>query len=140
MRRFAVIASLTVAFHGSGAWAADEFVYVVNGTGGPVQVVVDAQAFPPMDHLMALNVRATAGSHTILAGVPQPIIGGEIKSTGTSISPNLSLEDGTIDKQKRTFWCFVVGKQADGALRIVAAKPPTCAELIRRGVGDRTLK
>jgi hypothetical protein len=32
------------------------------------------------------------------------------------------------------------GKQADGALRIISPSQPTCAELVRRGVGDRQLK
>jgi hypothetical protein len=131
--------SVAVACWAAEARAADEFVYVVNGAGAPLQVVVDGQAFPPMDHLMAVNVRAAPGRHIIAAGEPRPIVQGQIQSVGTSISPDLRADAGIVDQQN-TFWCFIVGKQADGALRIISPSQPTCAELVRRGVGDRQLK
>lgn len=93
-----------------------------------------------MEHLQALSVRAAPGKHLIAAGEPKPISGGHITSTGTSVSPELTADAGILDKQKRTFWCFVVGKQADAAFRIISPNQQTCSELIRRGVGDRPLK
>lgn len=72
-------------------------------------------------------------------GEPKLITDGQIQSTGTSFSPDLTMDTGIVDEQKRTFWCFIVGKQADGALRIVSPNQPTCLELIRRGVGSRQL-
>ncbi len=51
-----------------------------------------------------------------------------------------SATSAIVDAQGRSFWCFIAGKQADGALRIIATDQPTCSELIKRGVGDRPLK
>lgn len=139
MRLVAAVISAVFACWASEVRAADEYVYVVNGTGGAIQIVVDAQVFPPMDHLQALSVRTAPGKHVILAGEPKLIADGQIQSTGTSISPDLTMDTGIVDEQKRTFWCFIVGKHADGALRVVSPNQPTCLELIRRGVGSRQL-
>lgn len=139
MRLVAAVISAVFACWASDVRAADEYVYVVNGTGSAVQVAVDAQVFPPIDHLQALSVRTTLGKHLILAGEPKPIASSQIQSTGTSISPDLTMDTAIVDEQKRTFWCFIVGKQADGALRVVSPSQPTCLELIRRGVGNRQL-
>ncbi|CAN7328638.1 hypothetical protein LJR164_001822 [Phenylobacterium sp. LjRoot164] len=139
MRLFAAVISALFACWASEVRAADAYVYVVNGTGGAIQVVVDAQVFPPMDHLQAVSVRAPPGKHVILAGEPKAIAAGQVQATGTSISPDLTPNSGIVDEQKRTFWCFIVGKQSDGALRVVSPNQPTCRELIRRGVGDRQL-
>lgn len=140
MKRLAVAVAAAFVSWASEAQAADEFLYVVNGTGVPIQIAVDAKVFPPMNHLMALSVRAAPGKHVILAGEPSQIVDGQIKSTGTSVSPELTASSGIVDEQKRTFWCFIVGKQADGALRIISPNQQNCAELIRRGVGSRQLK
>lgn len=135
-----VAAGISAVF---ACWASEvraaEYVYVVNGTGGAIQIVVDAQVFPPMDHLQALSVRTAPGKHVILAGEPKLIADGQMQSTGTTISPDLTMDTGIVDEQKRTFWCFIVGKQSDGALRVVSPNQPTCLELIRRGVGSRQL-
>ena len=140
MKRLVVTVSAALVCSAAGAQAAEEFVYVVNGTGASIQLMIDAQVFPPMAHLQALSVRATPGRHIIIAGEPKPIADDQIYPTGTSISPDLTANAGIVDEQKRTFWCFIVGKQSDGTLRIISPNRPTCAELIRRGVGSRPLK
>lgn len=124
---------------GTGAWAADEYLYIVNATGAPAQFVVDAQVYPLMDHLQALATRTTMGEHVILAGKPESL-SGPLKPTGGALSVNLTAATAVIDARKRTFWCFIVGKQGDEVFRIIPIDQPKCTEFIRRGVGDRPLK
>jgi hypothetical protein len=139
MKRFAVIAAIAGSLWGSPTWAADEFIYLVNATGGSAQVVIDGQVFPPMDDLMAISIRKPVGEHFILAGVPGPI-SADMKSTGASLFTNLSADDTIVDAQQRRFWCFIVGKQTDGILKIIPLNQPRCTEFVRRGIGDRPLK
>jgi len=111
------------------ALAGEQYIYVVNALPRPLTLSLDGRAFPPLDQWMALAYRMTAGDHLLVADAGQPL------------TARISLDSAKAaeDAQQRSFWCFIVGEEQAGGLKLVATDQDTCVELIRRGVGDRRL-
>ena len=118
-----------LAFATSPALAADEYIYVVNALPKPLKLSLDGRAFPPLNQWMALAFRMAAGEHLLTADVGEPL------TAPISLDSAKAIQDA----QKRSFWCFIVGEEQDGGLKLVATDQDTCVELIKRGVGDRQL-
>ena len=120
---------VALAFASSPALAADQYIYVVNALPKLPPLSLDGRAFPPLGQWMALAYRMTVGDHILTADAGQPL------TARISLDSAKAIEDA----QQRSFWCFIVGEEQGGGLKLVATDQDTCVELIKRGVGDRRL-
>ncbi|MDP1738761.1 MAG: hypothetical protein Q8L23_15135 [Caulobacter sp.] len=120
---------LALALCASPALAADQYIYVVNALPKPLRLSLDGRAFPPIDQWMALAYRMTAGDHVLIADAGRPL----------TASISLDSTKAIRDARQRSFWCFIVGEEQAGGLKLVATDQDTCVELIGRGVGSRDL-
>ncbi|WP_304175383.1 hypothetical protein [Phenylobacterium aquaticum] len=112
----------------NAADAPQTLLYVVNATGLPFQMAMDAGTpSPSMAHLVGAMRPIKAGPHVLTGNVQ-----GE-----PSASTTLDLKEEDLAEMSTgsmAFWCVVVGRRPSAELVFIRATPPQCGDLILKAV------
>lgn len=127
MRFFAMAVTVLSLVGGNArAGAAPEtFLYVVNATGLPFRMALDAEKqSPEMAHMVGAMHPMVAGAHRLTGNV--------LGEAPASTTLDLNEENLAVTSISNIgFWCVVVGRRSTTELVFLRATPPQCGDLVK---------